>query len=74
MSLVIEVEVGIVHMNEKVAILIWIALDEMGHPQGPTPIRVDNNTSEEFLNGTMRKKASKGFDMKILLDGRSYTT
>ena len=60
-----EVEVGMVHMNGEVTIPIRIVLDKMGHPQGPTPIKTDNNTAEGFLNGTMRKKTSKGLDMKF---------
>ena len=37
----------------------------MGHPQGPTPIKIDNNMAEGLFNGTMHKKVSKGFDMKF---------
>ena len=65
MSSAAEVEVGMVHMNGKTAIPRRIELDKMGHPQGPTSIKNDNNTAEGFVNGTIRKKAQKGFDMKI---------
>ena len=37
----------------------------MGHHQGHTPIKTDNDTAELFINGTMQKKRSKGFDIKF---------
>ena len=58
-SSVVEVEVGMVHINGKASIPIQIMLDEMGHPQGPISIKTDKNTAEGLLNGTMRKKVSK---------------
>ena len=57
--------VGMVHMNRKLVIPIQDEKDEIYHLQGPTPIKTDNNTAEGFLNGTMRKKRSKGFDIKF---------
>ena len=65
MSSVAEAEVGIVPMNSNAEIPIRIVLDEMCHPQGLTPTKTDNNTEEGFLNGTMRKKRLKEFDMKF---------
>ena len=60
-----EVEVGTVHNNDNAAIPIRIALDEMGQPQGPTPLKKDNNTAESFFNNKICKKRSKSFDMRF---------
>ena len=65
MSPAAEAEVGNVHNNGKAVISIRVALDEMGHLQGPTPLKKDNNTAEDFVNNTIHKKRSKAFDMRF---------
>ena len=65
MSSTAEVEVGTFHNNGKTATPIRVALDEMEHKQGPTPLKIDNNTTEGFVNNTIRNKISKSFDMKF---------
>ena len=37
----------------------------MGHLQYPTPLNIDNNTAEGFVNNTIRKKQSKAFDVRF---------
>ena len=59
MSSATEEEVGNVQNNGKAAIPIRVTLDEMGHSQGPTPLKTDNNTAEGFFNNTVRKKDQK---------------
>ena len=49
-SLATEAEVGTVHNNGKVTVPIIRALNEMGHIQGPIPLKIDNTTAEGFLN------------------------
>ena len=44
-----KAEVGIAHLNSKAAIPVRNALNEMGQPQEPTPIKTDNNTADGFL-------------------------
>ena len=56
-----KAEVGTVHNNCKVTIPIRVTSDEMGHSQGPTPLKTDNNAAEGFFNNTSRKKRSKSF-------------
>ena len=51
-SSVAETEVVKVHHNGKAAIPVRTALDKMGHLQGPTPVKTDNNTA----NGSLNKK------------------
>ena len=37
----------------------------MGHPQPPTPIKVDNSTCAGFANDTIRQRRSKALDMRF---------
>ena len=60
-----KAEVGTIHHNGKVSISDKVALDEMRHTQGPTSLKTDNNTAEDFVNNTIRKKRSKVFDMRF---------
>ena len=58
-----ETEVAANFYNAKEALPFWVTLTKMGHPQPPTPMEVDNETSFEFLKSTMKKKCSKAIDM-----------
>ena len=42
-----------------------VTLSEMGHPQPPTPMEVDNETAIGFLKSTMKQKRSKAIDMRF---------
>ena len=59
-----EAELGAGYLNGQDAVPIITTLCELGHPQPPTPIQVDNTTSEGFANGTMKQKRSKAMDMR----------
>ena len=39
-------------------------LTALGHPQGPTPIKTDNQTASSFVNNTLKHKRSKSWDMR----------
>ena len=65
MSSAVEAEIGTVHKHGKASIPIRVASDEMGHKQGSTPLKTDNNIADGFVNNTIRKKRSKAFEMKI---------
>lgn len=41
-----------------------IALEEMGHPQPPTPMETDNATTLGFIESNIRQKKSKSWDMR----------
>ena len=60
-----EAEVGGTYENEREAIPIRYSLEEMGHPQPPMPIQVDNTTAVGFANKTMKQKRSKEIDMRF---------
>ena len=60
-----EAETGGVYFNAQRAIPIRIALEEMGHPQPPTPIKTDNASALGYIYDNIRQKRSKSFDMKF---------
>ena len=64
MSSAAEEEVGTIHHNNKIAIPVRTAIIEMVYPQGPTPLKTDNNAAGGFFNKKIKPKRSKCFDMK----------
>ena len=53
------------YLNGQDAVSIRATLIEMGHPQPPTPLQVDNTTAQSFASGTMKQKRSKSIDMNF---------
>ena len=37
----------------------------MGHPQPPTPIKIDNSTANGFVHNNITQKRSKSWDMRF---------
>ena len=60
-----EAEIGAAYLNGQEGIPIRTTLIEMGHPQPPTPLQVDNTTARSFAAGTMKQKRSKSIDMNF---------
>jgi hypothetical protein len=60
-----EAEVGGCFYNARDAAVLRLALEEMGHPQPPTPIECDNTTSVGILNDSVRQRRSKAMDMRF---------
>jgi hypothetical protein len=60
-----ESEIASSFMNGQEAVPIRTTLEEMGHPQPPTPVQVDNSTAEGFANKTIKQKRSKAIDMRF---------
>ena len=60
-----EAEFGTIFINAQKAVPIRTTLIEMGWPQGPTPIQVDNSTAVGIANKTMNQKKSKAMDMRF---------
>jgi hypothetical protein len=58
-----EAELGALFHSGKEACSIQITLEEMGHPQPPTPIGADNNTAAGTANDSIKQKRSKAMDM-----------
>ena len=61
-----EAELGGSFFNMKDAVPpIRAALEEMGHPQPPTAIVVDNSTASGIANKTVKQRRSKAVDMRF---------
>ena len=64
MSSAAEAELGALFINAKHAVPMRHTLEEMGHPQGRTPIQTDNSTANGVVNGKIQPKATKAMDMR----------
>ena len=60
-----EAEIGAGYINAREVLPIRVCLEEMGHPQLPTPLAVDNTTAVGFANKTIKQKMSKSIDMRF---------
>ena len=65
MSSAAEAEIGANFINAKDYLPIRTTLEELGHPQPPTPMQVDNTTAVGFTNNTIKQKRSKAIDMRF---------
>ena len=64
MSSAQEAETGAAFINARKAIPIRSTLEVLGHPQGPTPLQLDNKTSVGILPDTMIQCRSKPMEMR----------
>ena len=58
-----EAEYGTIFINAQTAVPIRTTLSEMGWPQGPTAIQVNNSTKVGIVNNKFHQKKSKAMDM-----------
>ena len=58
-------ELGDLLLNCQEAVPIRITLEEMGHPQPPTPVQVDKSTALGIVTGIIKKRKSKAMDMRL---------
>ena len=65
MSSAAEAEIASTFLTARDALPLRVALDELGHPQPPTPIQVDNTTAVGFANNRIKQKATKAIDMRF---------
>jgi hypothetical protein len=63
MSSAAEAELGALFINAKTAVSMHHTLEELGHPQPPTPIQTDNKTANDLLTNKIMPKALKAIDM-----------
>ena len=60
-----EAEIAGIFTNVKAAIPIRQTLEEMGHPQPPTPTQTDNSTAHSLIANKIRPKALKSMEMRF---------
>ena len=53
-----EAELGALFLNAREAKIMRLILLELGHPQPPTPIHIDNTTVVGILNNTIKRQRS----------------
>ncbi len=52
-------ELGALFLNCKQATIFWLTLEEMSHPQPPTPINCDNSTVLGIANNNLKRQCSR---------------
>ena len=60
-----EAEFGALFHNTKEATPLRTTLAELGHPQPPTPVLVDNSTAVGLANDTVTQRRSRAIDMRF---------
>jgi len=51
-----EAELGALFLNAQEAKVFRLVLAELGHPQSPTPIHIDNTTTVGIANNTIKRQ------------------
>jgi hypothetical protein len=65
MSSAAEAEIGAVFINAKEGAVLRTTLQELGHPQPPTPMETDITTATGYSNCTIKQKRTKAMDMRF---------
>ena len=60
-----EAEISALFHNAKTSIPIRRILIALGHPQPPTPIKIDNSTALGYVYNNIHQKRSKSWDMRF---------
>jgi len=60
-----EAELGALYQNARQGVFIRNILQEMNHPQPPTPIQIDNSTADGIVNSRVQPKQTKAMDMRF---------
>ena len=59
-----EAEIGALFLNAQEAKITRLVLEEMGHPQPPTPVHCDDATATGMANGTVKRQHSRAMEMR----------
>ena len=59
-----EAELGALFLNAQEAKIMRLTLQEMGHPQPPTPIHCDNTTAVGICHNTIKRQRSRAMNMR----------
>ena len=60
-----EAELAALYIMAREAVYTRIILDEMGQPQPPTPLQMDNSMANGVVNGKITPKRTKAIDMRF---------
>ncbi len=72
-ALAAEAELSALFLNAQEAKIMQLILTELGHPQPPTPIHINNTTTVGIINNTVKRQQSCAMEMQYfwLLDGET---
>ena len=59
-----DAEIGALYINTRHAIQTRDTLQDMGHPQLPTPMQTDNTTALGFVTNNLQPKSTRSTDMQ----------
>jgi hypothetical protein len=64
---------GALFLNAQEAQVLRFILTELGHPQPPTPIHIDNTTTVGIVDNKIKQQKSQAIEMRYfwLLDGKT---
>ena len=65
MSSAAEAEFAALYINARAVIPQRHLLNELGHPQPPTPIQIDNSTALGVVTNIIQPKRTKAMDMRF---------
>jgi hypothetical protein len=57
-----EAELGALFYNCQDSTILRLTLNELGHPQPPTPVSCDNSTAVSIANNTVKKQRSRAME------------
>jgi hypothetical protein len=61
-----KAELGALFLNAQDAKVLHLTLDELEHPQSPTPIHINNTTTVGIVNNTIKRQHSRAMEMRYL--------
>ena len=59
-----EAELDALFLNALEAKVMCLTLEELGHPQPPTPIHCDNTTAVGVVNSSIKRQRSRAMNMR----------
>jgi hypothetical protein len=67
-----EAKLGALFFNTQEAKVLCLTLAELGHPQPPTPIHINNTTTVGIVNNTIKQQCKRTMEMRYfwLLDDK----
>jgi hypothetical protein len=74
MSSAAEAEIGAVFLNAKKVTILRTTLEELGHPQPPTPLQTDNTTSTGEKQWDNQTKRHTSYGYALLFGNRQGKT
>jgi hypothetical protein len=74
MSSATEAELGALFINAKTAVSMRHMLEELGHPQPPTPMQTDNKTANDLLPNYAKGIEGNGHAFPLAMKSRCSGT